>query len=109
MSRQLDISVELRESKRQTALVKALEYGLVGALEFQGIILQGFAIRYDAFSCLMTIKAEVAGTQSVAFVGSDTIINCILKAQADATRQALQWRADKYKDSGSGQPVDKTV
>lgn len=97
MSRQLDINGEEREKAKRNALVKALEYGIVRALETQGIELVGIAIRYDAFNCLMTVKADIAGTRSICFVGSDSIINCFLKLQSEANRNALSWRADKYK------------
>lgn len=96
MSRQTDIKAEERETARRSALVKALDFGIVGGLESQGIELLGFAIKYDAFNCLLTIKAVVGGTRSVAFVGSDSIINCFLKAASDARNNALNWRADKY-------------
>lgn len=96
MSRQLDLKAELRETAKRDALVKALEFGLVGALENQGIDLLGFAFKYDAWNCLMTIKAEVGGFRQICFVGSDTVINCILKASADASNSRLKWRRDKF-------------
>lgn len=96
MSRQLDIKVEARETAKRDLLVKVLEFGLVGALEAQGIELLGFAFKYDAFNSLMTIKADIGGVRSVCFIGSDTLINCILKAHSEACRDTLTWRADKY-------------
>lgn len=96
MSRQLDIKRELRETAKRDTLVKALEFGIVGALQSQGIELLGFAFKYDAFNCLMTIKADVGGVRSIAFTGSDTVINCILKAFSEASRNELHWRPDKY-------------
>lgn len=96
MSRQLDLEAEVRETAKRDTLVKVLEYAFVGALEGQGIQLLGFSFKYDAFNCLMTIKAYVGETPSVAFVGSDTIINCILKAGSEARRAELHWRPDKY-------------
>jgi hypothetical protein len=101
MSRQVDVKSEERETKRRDQLVKVLEYGLVGALEAQGIELLGFAFKYDAFNSLMTIKAIVGGDQSVCFVGSDSVMNCFLKAYSEARRGALRWRADKYRGSGT--------
>lgn len=97
MSRQLDLEREQRETLRRTELVKCLEFGLVGALSAQGIDLQGVAIKYDPFNCLLTLKVDRNGDSLVAFVGSDTIINCFLKAQSEALRQGLHWREDKYK------------
>lgn len=96
MSRQLEVQHEVRETKRRDELVKALEYGLSGALQAQGIELLGYAFKYDAFNSLMTIKADVGGVRSIAFVGSDSVINCILKAFSDASRADLTWRPDKY-------------
>lgn len=96
MSRQQDIIQEERETKRRNALVKALEYELPGVLETQGITLLGFAVKYDAFECLMTLKAEVGGERQVAFVGGGSIISCILKAVQAANYDRLRWKADKY-------------
>lgn len=101
MSRQLELEAEERTAKRNQAVVAALDYGLVGALESQGIELIGFAVKHDAYNCLVTVKADIAGVRSVCFVGSDTIANCILKAQAEARRGALRWRPDKYHPSGA--------
>lgn len=100
MSRQLDTEVEQRETARREELVKALDFGIVGALQAQGIELLGFSFKYDAFNCLMTIKADIAGVRSVCFVGSDSIINCILKAQSEGRRATLRWREDRYHSSG---------
>lgn len=99
MTRQLEQKQELRETARRDALIKSLEYGLVGALEHQGIQLLGFAIKYDEFSCLMTLRVIQGGSRAVAFVGSDTITNCILKADMEARHSRLKWRADKYNPS----------
>lgn len=96
MSRQLDLEQEVRESKRRDALIKALDYGIVGALQTKGIELLGLSLKYDAFNCLLTIRAEKAGARCVAFVGSDSIINCFLKAESDASRGALKWKEDSF-------------
>jgi hypothetical protein len=96
MSRQLEQKLEERDTKKRDALFKALEYGLPGALEFQGISLRGVAIRYSAFDCLMTIKAYVGEKPKVSFISSDTMVNCILAADAAARRGSLTWSKDKY-------------
>lgn len=96
MSRQLDQKSEEREEERRKALVRALEFGLVDALENHNILLLGFSFKYDLFNCLMTIKAVVKNVTCVAFVGSDTIINCIVKADREAHQGRLHWRPDKY-------------
>lgn len=96
MSRQNDVGGEEREKSRRLALVKALEYNLVAALHNQGADLLGFAIRYEEFSCLMTLKVDINGVRCVSFVGSDTIMNCLLKADSEAAGNRLRWRPDKY-------------
>lgn len=96
MSRQLEQKREEQITTRNNQVIKALEFGIVGALESQGIELVGFAFRYDAHNSLMTIKADFGNDRQVAFVGSESIIGCILKAQSDARNDRLVWRADKY-------------
>lgn len=99
MTRQLEQLKELRDTKRRDALIRALEYELPGSLEVKGITMIGFALKYDAYECLMTLKADVGGTRSVAFVGAGTPIDCILKAVQAATNDRLRWREDRYKPS----------
>lgn len=96
MSRQLDQKAEIREVARRDALVRALEFGIVGALQTQGIELCGLAIKYDVFNCLLTLKADVQGVRSVCFVGSDSLMNVLLKADSMASNEVLQWRPDQY-------------
>jgi len=101
MTRQLDLEHEVRETARRDQLIKALEYGIAGAIEHQGATWLGFAIKYSPFDCLMTIKADFDSGRMIAFVGSDTITNCINKAYHDASRNALRWKPDQYHSSGS--------
>lgn len=96
MTRQLEVEQEKVAIAKRNHLVKALEFGIVGALESQGIELLGFAAKYDAFNCLLTVKAYVGGVRSVCFIGSDSIINCFLKLESEASRNELKWRPDKY-------------
>lgn len=96
MSRQLDLKQEVRESARQDALIRAVEYGIVGALEHQGIVLKGFSIKYQSHDCLMTIKGQRGDKHSVAFLSADTIMNVLLQAYSAASNQALRWRPDQY-------------
>lgn len=96
MSRQLEQIQEEREMRRQGALVKALEYGLAGTLEGQGITLIGFAVIYDAYECLMTLKADIGGTRKVAFVGGGSVAECVLRALRAAQADRLRWKEDEY-------------
>ena len=100
MSRQLDQKRELRETTRRDALIRALEFGLVGALASFGIEMLGFSIKYESFDCLLTLKAEIKGVRSVAFVSSDTIMNVLLKTDSMAANHSLRWRPDRYHSSG---------
>lgn len=99
MTRHLDLKEEVRETARRDALVRALEFGLEGALSSQGIELSGIAIKIDPFNCLLTIKADRNGTPSVAFVSSDTLMNVLLKADSMAGHCVLKWQVDKYRRS----------
>ncbi len=100
MSRQLESKGEQREKARQDALVRALEFSLVDELRTQGIELCGFAIKYQPFQCLLTLKADVSGVRSVSFVASDSMMNSIVKASSMAYHESLKWQKDKYHGSG---------
>lgn len=99
MSRQLEQKQEEKTSARRDAVIRSLEYGFAGALESQGIELVGFAIKYAPHNCLMTIKGEFQSKRHVAFVGAESIIGCILKAQWEASHSRLSWRLDQYHSS----------
>lgn len=101
MPKQLDVLTEKNSTRRQEAIVRALDFGLVGALESQGIELLGFSVSHDAYSCRIVLRADIGGRRSVAFVYAGNIINCVLRAQADAQNDNLRWGKDKYKGSGS--------
>lgn len=96
MSRQLEQVQEQRETKRRVALVRALEFELPGVLEVKGITMLGFAMNYDAYECLMVIKADVGGEKQVAFVGAGSPIDCILKSVQAAKADRLRWSKDKW-------------
>lgn len=96
MSRQLDQAREARETTRRIKLVKAVEYNLVDALYNQGADLRGLAIRYRETDCLLTLKVDIDGVRHVAFISSDTIMNCIIRADSAAASNSLKWSKDKY-------------
>jgi len=96
MSRQLDVIAEERETKRRDQLIKAIDYSLAGALEFHGMELLGFAMKYDEYQCTLTLKVIRKRHWCVAFITSDTMMNCILAADAAARRGSLSWDIDKY-------------
>lgn len=96
MSRLLDETAEDRAKAKGRRLVRALEFGIADTLDMQGVMLMGFAFKFDQHSCLMTMKGVIAGKYHVAFVASDTVINVILRAYSDTNNDALHWRPDKY-------------
>lgn len=96
MSIQEELKEEERRRKKRNALAKALDNGLPDVLEMHGVELHGIAIRYDAYSCLMTLRVSVGGVRKVSFVGSDTMINCFLKAYRDAAGNRLVYSVDKF-------------
>lgn len=101
MTRQADLKQEVRDTKRRDELIKALDYGIVGALESKGVELLGLSLKYDAFNCLLTVRADLGGVRSVCFIGSDSIINAFLKLASEASRDELTWKVDRYHTSGS--------
>ena len=101
MSRVLEQVKEERETARRNALVAALEYKLPGTLETQGITLTGFAVKYDAYECLMTIKADIGGARHVSFVGGGSVMDCIIKSVRAAEADRLRWKEDIYKPSAT--------
>lgn len=96
MTRQLDVQREERETKRRDTLVRALEFGIVGALANQGWTTRGFGIKLNELDCLLTIRVERDGAWYRSFVGSDTIMNCFIKAERQALGNTLSWGKDKY-------------
>lgn len=96
MTRQGDAKAEEREGRRRLELVKALEYGLADAIQSQGGVLLGLSIKYGEFDCLLTIRADFEGKRFISYTGSDSMINCFLKAYAEADRVASHWCVDKY-------------
>lgn len=96
MSRQLELDQEVRQARREKAIARAVEYGLVGALGNAGADLLGFTVRLSAEDCLMTLRVKLDDRRQVAFIGGETLGGCFLKAARDARDDKLTWREDKY-------------
>lgn len=96
MTRQLEAAAEQRERARRLALVKALEYELFDVIEHLGGYLVGFALNYDEFQSLITIKADFEGRRKVAFVRSDSMMNSIILACRMARNNKLKWKMDRW-------------
>ena len=100
MSRVADAASEERDAKRREKLIEALSFGIHDALEYYGAELRGLSIKYDEFNILVTVRAERGGIGAVCFVGSDTMVNALVKLYAEASRDALVWKPDRYQGSG---------
>jgi hypothetical protein len=96
MSRQLDLKEEERETAKRTELVKALEFGIVGSLQIQGIQFLGLSITYDDFYVRCVVKAVCEERRLVSFVTSDSMINVLLLVYRMANNHKLMWGTDKY-------------
>lgn len=96
MTRHLDAVEEERQTRKYHAVVRALEFELQGVIAGKGGQLTGFSVTLREWECLITLRSLQDGVPSVAFVGSDTLVNCVLKAVHSGQRDKLVWRVDKY-------------
>jgi hypothetical protein len=96
MSRQLEAAAEDRDKKRHLAIVKAVEFELLGALNGEGNHLQGFSVRLDDWEVLITLRATRQGVPSVSFVGAEDLGGCLIKCVREAKRDKLHWKEDKF-------------
>lgn len=97
MSRQGDVVAEGRTRKMHVAIVKALEFDLVGSVAHSGGVLTGFSVKIDEWETLVTLRAVVAGRPQIAFVGGESLAYTIVKCVREAHADRLQWREDRYK------------
>ncbi len=96
MTRQLENEQEQKAISRALITTHELEYGLSETLQKQGNRLKGLAITYNPGGCRMVIKGVIEGVHSVAFVYSDSAVNCLLKASREARNSRLGWGVDSY-------------
>lgn len=101
MSRQLDQKREDRQSLRQERVGKALCGGLDGALHRSGHEFRGFTVRVGPIETLVVVKASVGKADLVAFVGSSSPADALIKAWNLAVQDKLRWREDRYGGSAS--------
>jgi hypothetical protein len=96
MSRQLEQAAEDRTSRRRKEILIAVEFGLVEAIERSGAVMTGFAFKNRGSDCILVLKGHLAGKHQVAFVGSDDLGGCLIKAVRLGNGDQLRWRDDKY-------------
>lgn len=96
MTRQFDIEQEERQARRDSALIRAVEFELIGALSHQGAALNGFSVKFRGYDCLLVLRCHLEDTNQVAFVSADTLSGCLIKAVKMALNDGLRWKEDSY-------------
>lgn len=96
MTRQLEQGMEDARSKRERAIVRAVENGLEDSIGFAGGVLLGFSVRTNPEDVLMTLRVELAGRKQIAFVGGSDLGSTLIKACREARQDKLKWRDDKF-------------
>jgi hypothetical protein len=96
MSRQLEQDSEDRDARRWRQVCLAVDHGLQAAVEHNGGVLTGMAVKTSDYEVLITLKAVFPGGPMVAFVGAPTVGDAFVKGMMDANRDKLRWRPDKY-------------
>ena len=96
MTRILEQDAEDKQSRRWERAGKAIARDLVAAVERNGGFLTGFSMKLDEFDVLLVLKAEFPGGPQVAFVGGGSPEGVVLKAVAEAKRDGLRWKPDRW-------------
>lgn len=96
MTRQLEQEQEIQQTKRNKALVRAIEYELAGAVAHSGGDLQGFSVKLGGYETLVTLRVILAGRPQISFVGSSNLGEALLKCVRLAKSDKLNWRDDKF-------------
>lgn len=96
MTRQFDIKSEEKIASRQAALVRAVEFELIGSLSHGGAALNGFSVKLRGYDCLLVLRAHVDDMNQVAFVSADDLGGCLIKAVRMALNDGLRWKEDAY-------------
>ena len=96
MSRQLEQGLEERTQKRNTNLIRAIEFELEGSIAHSGGILNGFSVKYYEEDVVLTLRATLPAGRRIAHIGSETLADVLIKATRLAYSDALKWKADKW-------------
>lgn len=100
MTRTLEAVQEIRARKLHDAVVRAIEFELVGAVAHNGGELTGFSVRLGEWETLVTLRATFPAGKMICFVGSETLAHTLLKCVREAQTDKLVWRADKFAEEG---------
>lgn len=97
MTRSTEAKAEEKQQRRALALLRCAEGGLIEAVNSAGGELTGFSAKLGEWDCLLTLRAEFPSGPCIGFVGGETLGGCLLKAEAQAKRDAVDWKVDNFK------------
>lgn len=97
MTRSTEANAEEKQQRRALALLRCTEGGLVEAVEAGGGELTGFSAKMGEWDCLLTLRAVFPSGPCIGFIGGETLGGCLLKAVAQAKKDAIGWRVDNFK------------
>lgn len=97
MTTEVSIGEARVSQDKLVAVYRALDFELAGSIEAGGVEMLGISVKMSAWDCLMTIRAVQGGDPVVCFIGSDSLVNCFLKAVRDAQSDLLRWKEDRFK------------
>ena len=96
MSRQLEAVQEARQKKHNSAVVAAVDYQLVEAVQRAGGVLLGFSVKLSGDDCLITLRVLLGGREQIAFVGGATLGLTLIKCVRLALSDKLSFRDSKF-------------
>lgn len=97
MTRATEVKIEKAQQAKAMRLWRCAESGLLEAVERCGGELRGFSVKLGEWDCLLTLRADFPSGPCVGFVGGETLGGCLLKAQGQASKDAIKWRPDNFK------------
>jgi hypothetical protein len=96
MTRLNEAEEDRRFERRAKKIARAVDGGLAEAVGRAGGEYQGLSAKHNPVECLLIIKAIFPAGAQVAFCGSNDLGSALIKAMYEASRDNLQWRADRY-------------
>lgn len=92
-----EVELEQAQDRKARRVLRCLDGGLPASIAYSGGALVGLSVKFGAADVLLTLRANFPSGAMVAFVGGETLPNCILKAAREAGRDGLRWREDKWR------------
>ena len=99
MSR-LDVLLDERMAKERELTLLAVYGDLERAIDRAGGQLLRLSVSFDGFGCLLVLKAEFPAGTMIGFVGGEDLAQVLRKGTAEAARDKITWREDKWRDNG---------